>query len=113
MVPASASPAARAAASSSNRRRWSIGSLSSEYVGELVAVGHHLEALHERGVVAVHAGERRRLPRVVEHERGAHQLVLDELVVHLVCEPARAPGVVVGEPESVEHRVRRRPPSRG
>ena len=44
---------------------------------------------------------------MVEHERRSDQLRLDELVVDLVGEPARAPLVLVGEPEAVEHRARR------
>ena len=75
-------------------------------VGQLVPVDHELEALDERRIVPVGAGERRHLARVVEHEGRLDELVLDERVVDLVGEPARAPLGLEREVEAAQHGAR-------
>ena len=73
-----------ASASAWKRSAWSTGSFSSRVgVGELAAGDDQLEALGQRRVVAVGAGQRRDLARVVDHEGRLDQQVLGALVVDL------------------------------
>ena len=75
-------------------------------VGQLARGDDRLEALHEVGVGAVRARERRDLARVVVDEGRAGERALAGLVVDLGHQPAGAPAALVGDVQPVADRPR-------